>query len=46
MSIISLMLHMLPSVPPRNGYKVTGELSRRNEISNGFPDGSRWLGLL
>ena len=34
------------SVPARNCYRVTGELSRDNELPNAFLDRFRWLELL
>jgi hypothetical protein len=33
-------------LPERNSYRVTGELSRRNELLVAFQDRSRWLELL
>jgi len=30
----------------QNNYRVTGELSRGNELLNGFPDRSRWVELV
>ena len=32
-------------VPLRNGYRAAYELSRGNELPNGFVDRSRWLEL-
>jgi hypothetical protein len=34
------------SVPVRDSYRATGELSRGDELLNGFPDRSRWVELL
>jgi hypothetical protein len=33
------------SIPVRNNYRVTGELSRGDELPNGFLDGSRRVQL-
>jgi hypothetical protein len=30
----------------RDSYRATGELSRGDELLNGFPDRSRWVELL
>jgi hypothetical protein len=48
LSIVDLLATVLldVSVPERNSYRVTGELSRRDELLNAFPDRSRWLELL
>ena len=35
------VLGIPPSLPARNCYRVTGDLSRVNELSNGFLDTSR-----
>ena len=37
---------LLRIVPARNCYRVTGGLSRGNELLNAFLDRTRWLELL
>src|SRR6266403_3166793 len=45
LSIVDLLrpASCLASIPDRNGDRVTGELSRGNELPNVFLEGSRWL---
>src|SRR6266403_5990843 len=48
LSIVDLLrpASCLASIPDRNGDRVTGELSRGNELPNVFLEGSRWLKAL